>query len=160
MKANSDDQHKAEHDAELLRRDREHEVGMAVGQDALDGALARPAAEPAAAHEGFHRVVDLEGVAGGRIEEALDALGDVRHDEIGAGEPDDRGAAEAGDPDQAHAGHEEQRAPDQRDQHGLAEVGLQHQQRHHDRSSKPSAMRVGRHVRLARAIRRTARRSG
>ena len=38
------DQDQAEHDAELLRRDREDEVGMALGQDALDRALARPAA--------------------------------------------------------------------------------------------------------------------
>ena len=45
------DQHQAEHDAEFLGRDREDEVGVAVGQDALDGALARAAAEPAAAHE-------------------------------------------------------------------------------------------------------------
>ena len=39
----------AEHDAELLAGDREDEVGMAVGQEPLDGALARPDAEPAAA---------------------------------------------------------------------------------------------------------------
>ena len=73
MKAEQRDQHEAEHDAEFLGRDREDEVGVAVGQDALHRALARPAAEPAAAHEGFDRVVDLEGVAGGRIEEAVDA---------------------------------------------------------------------------------------
>ena len=41
MKANSADQDQAEHDAELLGRDREDEVGVALGQDALDGALAR-----------------------------------------------------------------------------------------------------------------------
>ncbi len=41
-------------------------------------------------------------------------------------------AAEPDHPDQAHAGHVKQRAPDQRDQHGLAEVRLQHQQRDDD----------------------------
>ena len=58
------DQHQAEHDAELLGRDREHEVGMAFRQDALDRALARAAPEPAAALEGFERLIDVEGVAG------------------------------------------------------------------------------------------------
>ena len=75
------DQDEAQHDAEFLRRHREHEVGVAFGQDALDRALARAAAEPAAAHEGFGRDVDIEGVAGGRIEEAIDALRDVRDGE-------------------------------------------------------------------------------
>ena len=78
MKANSATSTEAKHDAELLRRDREDEVGVAVGQDALDRALARPAPEPAAAHERFERLVDLEGVAGRRVQEALDALGHVR----------------------------------------------------------------------------------
>ena len=72
------DQHQAQHDAEFLGRDREHEVGMALGQDALDRALARAAPEPAAAQEGFERLVDVEGVAGGGIEEALDAPRHVR----------------------------------------------------------------------------------
>ena len=48
-------QHQAQHDAEFLGRHREHEVGMALRQDALDGALARPVAEPAAAQERFRR---------------------------------------------------------------------------------------------------------
>ena len=81
-------QNQAQHDAEFLGADREHEIGMAVRQDALDRALARAAAEPAAAHERFQRHVDLEGVARGRIEEALDAARDVRNGDIGAGEPD------------------------------------------------------------------------
>ena len=87
MKPNSADQDETEHDAELLRRHREHEVGMAVGQDALDRPLARPAAEPAAANERLDRGVDLKGVAGRRIEEALDAA--ASHGEwcIGGGEP-------------------------------------------------------------------------
>ena len=38
-----------------------------------------PEPEPAAVPEGFHRHVDLEGVAGGRVHEALDAARDVRH---------------------------------------------------------------------------------
>ena len=99
-----------------------------------------PAAEPAAAQEGFERLVDLEGVAGRRIEEALDAPRHVRDGEIGDGEPDRRGAAEAEHPDQPHAGQEEQRAPDQRDQHGLAEIGLQHERRRRDAEQQPSAM--------------------
>ena len=35
------DQHQAEHDAEFLRRHREDEIGVALRQHALDGALAR-----------------------------------------------------------------------------------------------------------------------
>ena len=72
-------QHQAEHDAEFLGRDREDEIGVALGQDALDRPLARAAAEPAAAQEGFQRLVDVEGVAGGGIEEALDAPRHVRN---------------------------------------------------------------------------------
>ena len=49
MKANSATSDQAEHDAEFLAGDREDEIGMAVGQDALHRAFARPAAEPAAA---------------------------------------------------------------------------------------------------------------
>src|SRR4029077_4492359 len=75
------DQNEAEHGAEFFRRNSEDEVGVTFGQDALDGALARAAAEPAAADEGFGGDVDIEGVAGGRIDEAIDALGDVRHGE-------------------------------------------------------------------------------
>ena len=44
-------QREAEDDAEFLGADREDEVGMAVRQDALDRALARAAAEPAAAQK-------------------------------------------------------------------------------------------------------------
>ena len=64
MKAKSTSSGDADDDAELLGRDREDEVRMGVGQDALHRALARAAAEPAAAGEGFHGGVDLEGVAG------------------------------------------------------------------------------------------------
>ena len=41
-----------------------------------------------------------------------------------------------------HAGHEEQRAPHQRDQHGLAEVRLHNQQRdHHQKQGKREGVR-------------------
>ena len=126
------DQNEAEHDAEFLGRDREHEIGVALGQDALDGALARTAAEPAAANEGFGGDIDVESVAGGRIEKAVDALGDMRNGEERGHQADAGGGGEPDHPDEAHARHIEQRAPDQRDQHGLAEVGLHHQQRHDD----------------------------
>ncbi len=66
-------QHQAEHDAEFLGRNREHEVGVALGQDTLDRALAGAASEPAAALEGFERLIDVEAVAGRGIAEALDA---------------------------------------------------------------------------------------
>ena len=84
------DQHQAERDAEFLRRHREHEVGVALRQQPLDRALARAAAEPAAAHEAFGGDVDIEGVAGGRIEEALDAARHVRHRVIGRRQADRR----------------------------------------------------------------------
>ena len=42
-----------------------------------------------------------------------------------ANTPRQPSAAEARDPEQMQAGHEEQRRPDDRDQHGLADVGLQ-----------------------------------
>ena len=115
------------------------------GQQPLHGALARALAEPAAAHEAFGGDVDIEGVARGRIEEALDAARHVRHREIGGGQADAGDAGDAEHPDQPHAGHEEQRAPHQRDQHGLAEVGLHHQQRDHQQQQREREG-VGRHV--------------
>ena len=45
------DERKTQHDAKLLGRDREHEVGVAVRQYAFDRAFARATAEPSAAHE-------------------------------------------------------------------------------------------------------------
>ena len=77
----------------------------------------------------FNRGVDLERVARRRIEEALDAARDVRNRGIGDDQPERRDAAKPRHPHHPHPGHEEQRAPHQRDQHGLAEVGLQHQRR-------------------------------
>jgi hypothetical protein len=64
MKANTATSTRHKHDAEFLGRDREHEIGVAFGQDALDRALAGAASEPAALLEGFERLVDVEGVAG------------------------------------------------------------------------------------------------
>ena len=49
------------------------------------------------------------------------------NEEICGRNPDRGGAANAGDPDDPHAGKEEQSAPDQRDQHCLAKIGLQHE---------------------------------
>ena len=72
----------AQHDAELLAGDREDEVGVAVGDDALDGALARPDAEPAAMDQRLAAHVDLERVALAG-QEAVDAAGDVREHRIG-----------------------------------------------------------------------------
>ena len=62
-------EHQAQHDAEFFGCDSEHEIGVTLGQDALDRAFARAAPEPAAALEGFDRLVDVEGVAGGGIAE-------------------------------------------------------------------------------------------
>ena len=59
------------------------------------------APEPAAALEGFQRLVDVEGVAGGRVDEALDASRHVRHREIGAGKPGSGCAGEPEHPDRA-----------------------------------------------------------
>ena len=84
----------AEHHAEFLRGHGEHEIGMAFGEDALDGALAGAAAEPAAADERFGGDVDVEGIAGGGIEEAVEATAHVAEREVGADDRDDQ------DPDQ------------------------------------------------------------
>ena len=83
-------------DAELLRRHRHDEVGMAVGQDALHGALARTLSEPAAAQEAFHaRYRPGRCRHRSRIEEPVDAAGDVRDEVIGGEDAGDAGAAEA-----------------------------------------------------------------
>ncbi len=63
-------------------------------------------------------------------------------------EADARRRAEAEHPDQPHAGHVEQRAPDERHQHGLAEIGLQHQQSDHDDQHR-QRKGIGRHFRPA-----------
>src|SRR5436305_7210147 len=64
------DQNHAGYDAEFLAGDRENEIGMAVGKDALQRAFARSFAEPAAADETFKRGIDLKRVghaAAGRL---------------------------------------------------------------------------------------------
>ena len=48
--------------AEFLAGDGENEIGVGVGQDALERALARPLAEPAAGNEAVERRIDLERV--------------------------------------------------------------------------------------------------
>ena len=101
--------------------------------------------------EGFERLVDVEGVAGRRIEKTLDALRHIGHQHVGGREAERGHAAEPDHPDDAHAGQEEQRAPDQRDQHGLAEVGLQHQTGHRD-EQQPERHGVGRHFRPLRGF--------
>ena len=55
MKANTPDDHQADDQAEFLAGDREDEVGVRIGQDVLDPALARAAAQQAAVAEGFQR---------------------------------------------------------------------------------------------------------
>ena len=90
--------------------------------------------------------IDIEGVAGRRIDEAIDALGDVRHGEERHRQAEAGGGGKPDHPDEAHARHVEQRAPHQRDQHGLTEIGLHHQQRHHD-DKQHQGEGVGRHLR-------------
>ena len=74
------DQHEADDETIFFGRHGEDEVGVGVGQYVLDRAFARPSPEPAAMEEGFERAVGLVGVAGGRIEEAVDTRGDVRRE--------------------------------------------------------------------------------
>ncbi len=79
-----EDRHDEEaHDQpELLAGDREDEVGMAVGDDPLDRALARADAEPAAVDQRLAAHVDLERIAFAG-QEVVDAAGDVREHRIG-----------------------------------------------------------------------------
>src|SRR5262249_61647578 len=64
-------QRETQHDAKFLCRHRKHEISMTLRKNALHCALARPFAEPAATHETFCGNIDVEGVAGTRVEEAL-----------------------------------------------------------------------------------------
>src|SRR4029079_1433971 len=72
-------QSEAQHHPEFLVRYRAHQVRVAFRQDALHGALTRSFAEPATAHETFGGDIDVEGIARGRIEKALNAARHVRH---------------------------------------------------------------------------------
>jgi hypothetical protein len=65
------------------------------------------------------------------------------------GQAEARGGGEPDHPDKAHARHVEQRAPHQRDQHGLAEVGLHHQKRDHS-DEQHQRKSIGRHFRTLR----------
>src|SRR5579883_2672488 len=73
--------------AQLLAGNGEDEIGMRVGQRQLHRSLSRPGAGEPAMDEGVERAVHLVGVAGGWIEESIDAARDVREDEISADQP-------------------------------------------------------------------------
>src|SRR3546814_939123 len=61
---------------------------MGVRQVRLDRPFARAGADQSAVPERFQRAVDLVAVAGRGIEEAVDAAGDVREQEVGADQPE------------------------------------------------------------------------
>src|SRR6476620_10841396 len=105
---------------------------MRVGKHILHRALAWAAAEPAAVQEGIERLVGLIGVAGGRIEKAVDARGHVRHGKIGGRDSCDAGYGERSDPEEIDAGHEEQSNPDDADEKRLAEIRLHYEQNRKD----------------------------
>ena len=110
MKAKSETSDHAEQDAELLRRHRHDEVGMAVGQDALHGALARPLAEPAAARKlsiavSTWKVSPPSGLRKRSMRPVTWGMNMIGGEDAG-----DAGAAEPEDPEPVQAGHEE-RAP-------------------------------------------------
>ena len=122
-------------DAELLAGDGEDEVGVGVGQDALQRALARPLAEPAARHEAVHRGIDLERIAWVR-RRPVDARvrGTCRCARARAAGTCRRTTAPVtpmppmpATQSQCRPAMKNSAAPDERDQHGLAEIGLQHQ---------------------------------
>ena len=70
----------------------------------------------------------------------------MRHEFIGEECAAHADAADAGDPQPMQTRHEEQRRPDDRDQHGLAEIGLQHQ-RHDRQGQQHQSQDIARHVR-------------
>ena len=125
---------------------------MCIGQMALGHPLPRPRSEPAARAEGFLRPEHLEAVARILVEEALDALPDVVEEGVGGKHPEHAGEPQRGDPDDVQAGHEDERAPDQGDQHGLPEIGLE-QQRHDGDRQQEEPQRAPRHVAPLRALR-------
>ena len=73
MNTKTDDDDETGDDAEFLRRHGENEIGMRVGQNALDRALARPLAGPAAGMKALQRGIDLERVG----DAAASALGSM-----------------------------------------------------------------------------------
>ena len=140
------EQHKTKHDAEFLSRDRKHKVGMAFGQDAFDRAFARPPPKPSAARKRFKRDADVETVARTRIDETFDPARHIGNGEISSREPGRGRRRKPRDPHQPHPRHEEQRAPDQQDQHGLAEIRLQYHQAH-DQKQQRERNQIRRHFR-------------
>ncbi len=92
-----------------------------------------------------------------RLEKGVDAGAHMRGEFIGEQRPGGADAAKAADPDPVQAGHEEQGAPDDRDQHGLAEIGLQHQRADGGRQQRQRDQIAG-HVLAPRAFRKRPRR--
>ena len=152
MKAKIDENAEADDDAELLRRDGEDEVRMGVGQDALHRALSGAAPEPAAVGEGFHRRIDLEGVAGILVHEPLDAVAHVRQELVGRHDAEEAGAAEPHHPEPMQAGDEEEPAPHDGHEHRLPEIGLQDQRNDRRRQDEEREERA-RHVVAPRSFR-------
>ena len=88
MKAKIAARREAGDDAELLAGHGEDEIGVRVGQNALDRAFARPLAEPAAGDESSRApyrpgTCRRTPATGARIEELHDARADMRHEFIG-----------------------------------------------------------------------------
>src|SRR5205814_1872476 len=78
-----------------------------------------------------------------------DAACDMRDGRVGGGKPERGRAAEADHPHELHAGEKEQRAPHEREQHGLPEIGLEHE-RGESEEEKSERDRVRRHFRAPR----------
>ena len=75
----------------------------------------------------------------------------MRDRHIGSGKPNDGRTAEPHDPDHAHAGKKEENAPNERNEHGLPEIGLQHERDHGDKK-ETERDGVGRHLRPPRGL--------
>src|SRR6202040_1011191 len=71
------------------------------------------------------------------------------NEKMGGSESDGGSPAEPCDPDEAHPRQKEKRSPDERDQHGLPEIRLQHQACKSSREEEERE-RVRRHFRPAR----------
>ena len=140
----------AENDAEFFRCNREDEVGMAIGNDALDDTLTRSATEPVATNDRFTRRVHLECVALTRPE-TVDTAGHVRQHEIGGDDAADAETPEHDDPEPRHTRHEEHAAPDNGGQDRLAEVRLGDEKCGHD-SEGDDRKEIARNFRMTRPL--------
>ena len=129
MNANSATIDEADDEPELLAGDREHKIGMGIGQHVLDRAFAGPAAPQPAIGESFDRAVDLIAVAGRGIEKLVDPAPDMRQVHIGAGQTPEPGKSARHHPIKPQPGHEELGEPDRRDDRRHADVGLLDQHR-------------------------------